>query len=203
MAYRCVIAPFCSSVTNFLGGIASFQAIMHVLSELRNPLFDAPDRQRALRALQTSSMLRENNTAKAWQAVRNMIDRVVAEHNASSQSRSQTSSAYASPSVPLSTSIQVEHPSNSNTQMYPTVEAMSSYPFRTTAEPYNQQGLPAQSQPIHSQPTLLQPMHSMQSQAPPCWDDINLNNINNIVGDVQPVPGVLPDFDFVSNVEVD
>jgi hypothetical protein len=52
---------------------------MHVLSELRNPLFDTPDRQRALRALKMSRLLRENNSAKAWQAVRSMIDRAIAE----------------------------------------------------------------------------------------------------------------------------
>jgi hypothetical protein len=32
----------------------------------------------------------------------------------------------------------------------------------------------------------------------PNWDDFNLSNINNIVGDVQPIPGIVPDFDFVS-----
>jgi hypothetical protein len=34
----------------------------------------------------------------------------------------------------------------------------------------------------------------------PNWDDFNLSNINNIVGDVQPIPGIMPDFDFVSAV---
>jgi hypothetical protein len=51
---------------------------------------------------------------------------------------------------------------------------------------------------MQSQPGLLPSMQSIQNRAP-CWDDINLSNINNIVGDVQADTNVVPDFDFVSD----
>lgn len=171
---------------------------MHVLSELRNPLFDAPDRQRALRALQMSRILRENNGAKAWQAVKNMIDKAVTEHNTSPRSQSQSSSSYASPPAPMAPSIQMENPSNSNIPVYPTMGAIPGYALQSTSGQFNQKPIPAPSQPLPPQPELLQSMQPMQDHTEPCWDDINLNNINNIVGDVQPTPGVIPDFDFVS-----
>ncbi|CAN9395217.1 unnamed protein product [Alternaria sp. RS040] len=46
-----------------------------------------------------------------------------------------------------------------------------------------------------TEPDLLQSMQPIQDRAP-CWDDINLSNINNIVGDVQANTDVIPDFDF-------
>ncbi|CAO2649345.1 Nn.00g067300.m01.CDS01 [Neocucurbitaria sp. VM-36] len=179
-----------------IGSIASFQAIMHVLSELRNPLFDAPDRQRALSALQMSRILRENNGAKAWQAVKNMIDKAVAEHNASPRSQSQSSSSLASPNAPLSTSIGMENPSNGNVSVYPVMGAIPSYALPTSSGQYIHQDLSAQAQDIQPPSELLQPMQSMQAQGAPCWDDINLSNINNIVGDVEQSVGMIPDFDF-------
>lgn len=173
---------------------------MHVLSELRNPLFDAPDRQRALRALQMSRILRENNGAKAWQAVKNMIDKVVAEHDTSTRTEAQSFSAFTNPTVPMSTSVQMETPSNSNVSVYPVLEAIPSYALHASSGQDSQERMPVQLQQVQSEPELLQPMASMQDQTAPCWDDINLNNINNIVGDVQPTPGIVPDFDFVSNL---
>jgi hypothetical protein len=77
MAYWFVISTSVQTKLTCKGGVASFQAIMHVLSELRNPMFDSPDRQRALRALQMSRILRENNGAKAWLAVKAMIDKAI------------------------------------------------------------------------------------------------------------------------------
>ncbi|KAI4708696.1 hypothetical protein J4E89_006753 [Alternaria sp. Ai002NY15] len=184
-----------------IGGIASFQAIMHILSELRNPLFNAPDRQRALRALQMSRILRENNSAKAWQAVKNMIDKAVSEHNLSPRGPPQPSTTYVSqpivPSIPMPLN---NNASNSNTGVYPAMQGIPSYAYQNPSAAYNQQNMPGPSQPepMQTQPDLLQSMQSMQDNAP-CWDDINLNNINNIVGDVQASTDVIPDFDFVSN----
>jgi len=185
----------------FKGGIASFQAIMHILSELRNPLFNAPDRQRALRALQMSRILRENNSAKAWQAVKNMIDKAVSEHNLSPRGPPQPSTTYVSqpivPSIPMPLN---NNAPNSNTGVYPAMQGIPSYAYQNPSAAYNQQNMPGPSQPepMQTQPDLLQSMQSMQDNAP-CWDDINLNNINNIVGDVQASTDVIPDFDFVSN----
>jgi hypothetical protein len=176
---------------------------MHILSELRNPLFDAPDRQRALRALQMSRILRENNSAKAWQAVKNMIDKAVSEHNLSPRVPPQPTTSYigqpmvSSVPVPLSSNA----PSN-NTGVYPAMQAIPSYAYQASSAAYEQPSMPGPSQPqaepMQAQPDLLQSMQSMQDSAP-CWDDINLNNINNIAGDVQANTDVIPDFDFVSD----
>lgn len=54
---------------------------MHILSELRNPIFDTPDRQRALRALELVRLLKENNEEKSWQAIKSMIDKLLAEES--------------------------------------------------------------------------------------------------------------------------
>jgi hypothetical protein len=173
---------------------------MHILSELRNPLFDAPDRQRALRALQMSRILRENNSAKAWQAVKNMIDKAVSEHNLSPRTHTQNSSSYISPSLPFSTSLLMNPTSNSNTSVYPALDAIPTYAFQNPLRSYEQPTVPAQTQQVQPQPQppILQSMQTMQGHAP-CWDDLNLSNINNIVGDVQPTTEVIPDFDFVSD----
>jgi hypothetical protein len=65
-----------------IGGHASFQAIMHVLTELRNKELETPDRPRALRALRMVKILRESNTSQAWVVVKGMIEKIIAEHNA-------------------------------------------------------------------------------------------------------------------------
>lgn len=173
------------------GGVASFQAIMHVLSELRNPMFDTPDRQRALRALQMSRILRENNSAKAWLAVKAMIDKAIQEHSMSHRTQSQSSSAYASPTAPVSTALQTD----GNVQVYPGQGQMPSYAIQAPPIPYAQPTTTSQSVQMHPQPSYVQPMGPMQEQAPPSWEDINLSNINNIV-DSQPIHGIVPEFDF-------
>ncbi|RYN40806.1 hypothetical protein AA0112_g2745 [Alternaria arborescens] len=180
-----------------IGGIASFQAIMHILSELRNPLFDAPDRQRALRALQMSRILRENNSAKAWQAVKNMIDKAVSEHNLPPRSTSQPTSHYVNPPMVPSISVPMNNASSSNTSVYPAMQAIPSYAFQNSSATFDRQPISGRSQPqaMTTEPDLLQSMQSIQDRAP-CWDDINLSNINNIVGDVQANTDVIPDFDF-------
>lgn len=180
-----------------IGGIASFQAIMHILSELRNPLFDAPDRQRALRALQMSRILRENNSAKAWQAVKNMIDKAVSEHNLSPRSTSQPTGHYINPPMVPSISVPMNNASSSNTSVYPAMQAIPSYAFQNSSATFDRQPISGRSQPqaMATEPDLLQSMQSIQDRAP-CWDDINLSNINNIVGDVQANTDVIPDFDF-------
>lgn len=182
------------------GGIASFQAIMHVLSELRNPLFDAPDRQRALRALQMSRILRENNGAKAWQAVKNMIDKAVAEHNASPRAQSQSSSSFSSPHAPIPAPMPLDNPSNSNVSVYPMMGTIPSYAMpNPVSGQFPQKSIPPQTQSIPQHSNLMQSIPPVQDQTEPCWDDINLSNINNII-DVQPTPGIVPDFDFVSSI---
>lgn len=173
------------------GGVASFQAIMHVLSELRTPMFDSPDRQRALRALQMSRILRENNGAKAWLAVKAMIDRAIQEHSMSQRNQSQSSSTFPSPTAPVSTALQTD----GSVRVYPGQGQMPSYAIQTPPIPYAQPAVTSQPMQMHTQPSYVQPMGPMQEQAPPCWEDINLSNINNIV-DSQPTPGIVPEFDF-------
>ncbi|KAF2999245.1 hypothetical protein E8E13_002670 [Curvularia kusanoi] len=174
-----------------IGGAASFQAIMHVLSELRNPMFDSPDRQRALRALQMSRILRENNGARAWLAVKAMIDKAIQEHSMSQRAQSQTSSAFASPSAPVAPTIQ----NDGNVRVYPGQGHVPSYVSQPSTNPYTQSA--TTSQPVHAQhqTAYVQSMGPMQEQVPPSWEDINLSNINNIV-DSQPTPGIVPEFDF-------
>jgi len=194
---------------------------MHVLSELRTPLFDAPDRQRAMRALQMARLLRENNGAKAWQAIRNMIDRAVEEHNASPRSQSRSSSSIASP--PQSKSAPLEDPSNDNLRVYPAMGAIPSYAIQVSSGTYTPDPITTDPQQVLPNPNLLPPMRQSLQQQPvqqqpvqespashqpmqqfvqPNWDDFNLNNINNIVGNVQPTPGTMPDFDFVSTIAI-
>ncbi len=176
---------------------------MHILSELRNPLFDAPDRQRALRALQMARILRENNSAKAWQAVKNMIDKAISEHNLSPRGQSQPMSSYINRPMVPSVPVPLSNAPESNTGVYQAMQAMPSYPFQSTSAAFDQRAMPGPSQPepMQSQPDLLQSMQSMQGNAP-CWDDINLNNINNIAGDVQASTDVIPEFDFVSDEDM-
>lgn len=169
---------------------------MHVLSELRNPLFDTPDRQRALRALQMVRLLRENNGAKAWQAVRNMIDRAIEEHNSSTRNKPQISSAYTSPPLPSRSAPPLEDPSNDNVRVYPAIGAIPSYAIQVSSGQYTPDPITTNPQQMQPNPNIPMPQQ-VHGQVQPNWDDFNLNNINNIVGDVQPTPGILPDFDFV------
>ena len=74
------------------------------------------------------------------------------------------------------------------------------YAFRDPMRSYKQPTVPAQTQQAQPQPQppILQSMQPVQDNAP-CWDDFNLSNINNIIGNVQPTADVIPDFDFVSD----
>jgi hypothetical protein len=174
---------------------------MHVLSELRTPLFNNPDRQRALRALQMSRILRENNGTKAWQAVKSMIDKAIAEHTSSQRPQSQTPSAFGSPSMSVSTSVPGDTNSTRNVQVYPVMGEMPNYAIQAQQTPYTPHAMSMQPQQMQPQPEVLQPMQSMHEPIMPCWEDINLSNINNIVGDIQVAPGIVPDFDFVGILE--
>ncbi|KAF2715017.1 hypothetical protein K504DRAFT_368193 [Pleomassaria siparia CBS 279.74] len=82
-----------------IGGHAAFQAILHILSELRNPLFDVPDRQRALQALRMFRFLKENNHTKAWSVVKGMIDKALGEVSVSTRSHSETPGPYTNTSI--------------------------------------------------------------------------------------------------------
>ena len=164
---------------------------MHVLSELRNPMFDSPDRQRALRALQMSRILRENNTAKAWLAVKAMIDKAIQEHSMSQRNQSQSSSTFASPTAPVPIALQTD----GNIQVYPGQGQMPSYAIQPSSVTYSQSVAASQPVQMHSQPSFVPAVGPMQEHAPPCWEDINLSNISNIV-DSEPTPGIVPEFDF-------
>jgi hypothetical protein len=87
---------------------------MHVLSELRNPDFETPDRLRALRALQISRRLKENVSSKAWLVVKGMIDKVISDHLASQLS--QTSCTYP-PSNPMFTNEELNCPPNKSIEL--------------------------------------------------------------------------------------
>lgn len=147
-----------------------------------------------------SRILRENNGTKAWQAIKHMIDKAVTEHNMSPRIQSQDSSSFANPPAPLPTSIRVDNPSDSNVSAYPALRGLHGYTLPGSSGQYAPQDLPAQIHEIPARSELLQPTQSIHGQDAPCWDDINLNNINNIVGDVQPALGMIPDFDFVSKL---
>ncbi|KAF2004474.1 hypothetical protein P154DRAFT_485125 [Amniculicola lignicola CBS 123094] len=161
-----------------IGGHAAFQAIMHMLSELRNPLFDVPDRQRALRALQMSRVLKETNNTKAWTVVKSMIDKVVSEQS-NSETHSQTSSSF---ETPPSTSAN----NSAGPQYLPYVNGIPSYAIQRSANQAPQQMIVSAPPPQILQP---QPV-----QTPFNWDDINLNNIIGI-GDTQQNQE-MPEFDF-------
>ena len=150
---------------------------MHVLSELRNPLFEAPDRQRALRALQLSRLLKETNHTKPWEAVKSMIDKVVGENIVSRDSVSGSASFGGTPGAAPRPG-----PSTSN--------VMPIYPREMST--YSPQSMMAQSMPQQSMQQSLAPGQQDTTQFN--WDNLNFGNI---VGDTQP-PAELPEFDFVS-----
>jgi len=155
---------------------------MHILSELRNPLFDTPDRQRAIRALQISQVLKEKNDTKAWAVVKGMIDKVVGEQFISQSTRAEasaSSSAYPSP-----TTASMNNPIAS-TQMPIYTERALPYAYQRTPGAY---GTPIAQHPRQRPP---QPYHESQFS----WDDVNLNNV---VGNVpQQQNPELPEFDWV------
>jgi hypothetical protein len=157
---------------------------MHVLSELRNALFTPPDRQRALRALQLSRLLKENNHTKPWEAVKSMIDKVVGE-NIIEREGLPVPAPFTPPTAP--------RPVTSTST--PTVGAQAVYPEQMAG--YTPQNVIPQSQiPPHQgmQPMATMPQQQQQQEVQPQfnWDELNFSNI---VGDTQ-APPELPEFDF-------
>ncbi|KAF2866599.1 fungal-specific transcription factor domain-containing protein [Massariosphaeria phaeospora] len=153
-----------------IGGHATFQAIMYVLSELRNPLFDSPDRQRALGALQMCRMLRQNTNTKAWSAVKSMIDKAIEENTLSQRSQTDSSAPFSPIRTTDTSGIDpMNSPENINLPGY--VAQMPTYAIQHNAESSIVQ------QPLQSiQPVELGPNPNSFS-----WDDINFNHI---VGDM-------------------
>ncbi|KAH7122520.1 fungal-specific transcription factor domain-containing protein [Dendryphion nanum] len=173
-----------------IGGHAAFQAIMHILSELRNPLFECPDRQRALRALKMSRLLKEDNTTKAWAVVKNMIDKVLGEQFDPHRSQSESSPvSYITPqSVPNS------KPMGANFSSY--VDRIPAYAYQHPVSPSSRQ-ISLTSQPMQTMQTM-QPVNSIQTMPPELnpqftWDDINLNMI---AGDTPLQNPEMPEFDW-------
>lgn len=157
---------------------------MHILSELRNPQFDPPDRQRALRALQTSRLLKESNTSRPWSVIKTMIDKVVAEQYQPTPSGSRYNSPSSS-ATPMSGTV----PSR---QVPIYTETLPPFPYQPTSDPYA-----LQMQPSASQQQQQQQM--VPSEAQFNWDDITLNNsLGNLVGDVPESSSEMPQFDWVS-----
>lgn len=159
---------------------------MHILSELRNPMFDAPDRQRALRALQMSRLLRENNHTKAWTVVKSMIDKVLGEQTINT--RNSSSGSYVSPTLATSnSSVGLGFPAF--------VDQIPSYATQRPVSRPQSQPQSWSEQPVQ---TSLPPAVSQAPTQPAFnWDEINFNNI---IDDLGPKTGnpELPEFDFVS-----
>ncbi|KAF2181621.1 hypothetical protein K469DRAFT_588693 [Zopfia rhizophila CBS 207.26] len=152
-----------------IGGHASFQAIMHILSELRSPMFDAPDRQRALDALQMSRILKENNTTKAWSVVKGMIDKVIGKHTV-------TQNNFISP-----TATALRNPSEFGPQKSMVDFTLSEYVDQIP--PYAIQQPDAYVGP--------------STQPPLDWGELNLNNIVGMdIPDVSQTAGLDVDWGF-------
>jgi hypothetical protein len=176
VAHRFVITLAREHRLIFLGGHAAFQAILHILSELRNPLFNAPDRSRALRTLQMSRLLKENNHTKAWSVVKGMIDKAIDESAMPKPTHSESSGSRASPpNVPLTAPVPFDYQMSYHNQLPP-------YVIQKNLEPFIQQPVQVPAE------LVLQPEQPVFN-----WDDLHLNNI---VGDVPQNPE-LPEFDWV------
>lgn len=160
------------------GAHTVFQAIIHVVSELRNPTFDAPNRFRAIKALQFSRMLKEQDQAKSWQAVKSMIDRFLGK-----EANSLSSASDHSP-VPGPT------PQEPPTSMPPNLPTFPQPgPSYTRMESLQTPMLHALEPPPQAFPqfqTMQQPNFN--------WSGIGFDNM---VGDIQ-TDTQLPEFDFVS-----
>ncbi|KAF1948730.1 hypothetical protein CC80DRAFT_458789 [Byssothecium circinans] len=172
-----------------IGSHSAFQAIMHILSELRNPLFDAPDRQRALRALRLSRSLKETNDTKPWQAIKSMIDKVTGDTAVSRTSDSDTSSSYTSPRQRQLSSVPTTFP--------PTDPPATASPYVATTQ---ESLLPTTTQMVGMQ------VQQQESPGIPPLDnaqmdymqfDWNEMNFNNIVGSTESgTAAEMPEFDF-------
>ncbi|KAF2012527.1 hypothetical protein BU24DRAFT_351626 [Aaosphaeria arxii CBS 175.79] len=159
-----------------IGGHAAFQAIMHVLSELRNPMFDSPDRQRALQSLEMSRLLKENNTTKAWSVVKGMIDKVLGEQ-------------YNRPQQPIPPPMPYAVNKTVEAQRPPLIDRIPPYAYSPTTKDVvdtDAQAMLQQQAAPPLQNDMLNPTFN--------WDDIN---IGNIVGDVQQDQAMpMPEFDW-------
>jgi hypothetical protein len=88
----------------------------------------------------------------------------------------------------------LEDPSNDNVRVYPAMGAIPSYAVQVSSGPYTPDPITTNPQQVQPNQDLLPQMQQpMIDPVQPIWDDFNLTNINNIVGDMQP----MPDFDFV------
>lgn len=78
-----------------ISGHSAFQAIMHVLSELKTPEFSTGHhddiRARAFNALHMMRTLKEKESSKTWKVVRRMIDRIIPPNYHSGASQAATS----------------------------------------------------------------------------------------------------------------
>jgi hypothetical protein len=59
---------------------SGFTALMHVVYELRSSSWNAPERSRALSALQTVKTLKRSSNSKNWIIIRRIIDRILANN---------------------------------------------------------------------------------------------------------------------------
>lgn len=190
----------------YIGGHASFQAIMHVLAELRNPMFETPDRARAIRALQLSRILKDQNQTKPWLAVKAMIDRVVADQmvaRSGQQQQQQQPETGPFSGVPGVTSIPMhdsatapslpvyEPPSINHFAAPPPQASVPGLMPQTVGGPQMQQMPPQQSQ-AEPMAAAAAAMGAEQNQSQ--WEDLNFNNI---IGD-WPSNADVPELDFVS-----
>lgn len=157
---------------------------MHVLSELRNPLFDAPDRHRAIRALQLSRLLKEQNQTRPWQAVKSMIDRLISEEGSSRPRGSDSSSLIFSNAAQSASTLPVN--------------GVPSYPQPITNFPKVESPQPMLAPVLEPQQPQVCPQFQTTEQPNFHWNDINFDNI---IGDTQ-ASSELPEFDFVSMVNI-
>lgn len=172
-----------------IGGHAAFQAMMQIVSELRNPLFEAPDRQRALRALDMSRRLKEDNKSKAWAVVRTMIEKVLAEQFDSDTAQPKSSSA------PFATLQSGTASSSTSRESSTYVDRIPNYALEYPLNPSPRQTSQG-SQPTPMQTMQpIEPLQTIPAQFNPqeSWDDINFNMI---AGDIAPQNAVLTDFDW-------
>ena len=152
---------------------------MHVISELRNTLFDAPNRLRAIQALRFSRMLKEQDKTKPWQAVKSMIDRLLGD-----EPRSRASPSAASPAT-IPTPPELANPMPLNLSAFP--QSVPSYAQLASS----------QSPMAHTLGTQPQVFPQLQTTQQPnfFWSDIDFDNM---AGDMQ-TNTQLPQFDFVRN----
>lgn len=155
---------------------------MHILSEMRNPQFDAPDRQRAIRALQMSHALKRNNNTKSWAVISSMIDKVLASED--TQMRTASDSHTNSITADITSTVSVNHMPNF-------VDWRQPYPYQHTVDPF----------PVPVAQPMLQSVPPSQPPDPPNplvpqfkWEDMHLNNI---ISDMPQQNDALPEFDWV------